>query len=73
VKLRPSRDQNYGAGELLSFMPPADVHLCRNPSRHCTTVSIHVYASTQTRMTTFEALDDGWHTLAQRPLHIEAR
>lgn len=71
VRLRLAAQRSYQAGELLSFMPPADIHLCRNPSALASTVSIHVYASTQAKMTTFVAADDDWYTLSQQPLRVE--
>ena len=71
VRLEINQTRRFVAGQLLSLMPPADIHLCRNPSHRTTAVSLHVYGKTLTRQTVFDLLDDDWYELRSRELPVE--
>lgn len=71
VRMHIARSQVFRAGQLLTLVPPAEIHLCRNPSNHTAAVSLHVYGRTLTRQTVFERLDDDWYQLFSRELPSE--
>lgn len=66
LRLEPASVSRIPAGESLGFTPEHGLHLCRNPSRRETTVSLHVYARALDHFNEYVDQGDGWY---QRRAH----
>lgn len=71
VRLGVSDTRRFSSGQLLTMQAPADLHLCRNPSQHGATVSLHVYGRSQQRQTVYQQLEDDWYALQLKDLPTE--
>lgn len=71
VRLGPSATRRFAAGQLLTIEPPAEIHLCRNPSHLGVAVSLHVYGRTLAQQTVYDQSEADWYTLRLQPLPTE--
>lgn len=61
LKLEPVHASRLRAGDVLGLTPEHGLHLCRNPSPHTTTVSLHVYAKPLDAFGIYVDEGDGWY------------
>lgn len=72
VKLRPSKAEHVGPGQIVTVTPAQNIHMCRNTSTREVTVSLHIYGTALDEVTEYAPLGDGWHQAARRWLPLEA-
>lgn len=61
LRLEPCNVSRVPAGQSLGFTPEHGLHLCRNPSPHTATISLHIYARALDWFNQYVDVGDGWY------------